>query len=67
MSKTTTIRHCGTKTSAYAERVRTWNETTRDYSAERIAVRVFDSVAGHYVEAHSLTAGQRRYVIGRTL
>ena len=67
MSKTTIVRYCGKRTTAYAERVNTWDHERRDYSAQRIAVRVYDGVAGHYVEAHSLTHGQRRYVIARTL
>lgn len=67
MTKTTTVRYCGERTKAYAERVATWNPARKDYSAERVAVRVYDDIAGHYVEADSLADGQRRYVIGRTL
>lgn len=67
MSKTTVVRYCGSRTTAYAERVKTWSPERQDYSAERIAVRVFDDIAQHYVEADSLTDGQRRYIIGRTL
>lgn len=65
--KTTTINWHGEKTTAYAERQATWNTASQDYSAERIAVRVYDDVAGHYVESDTITEGQRRYIIGRTL
>ena len=53
---TTNVRTWGTSTKAYAER-----------SGESIIVRVYDAVAGHYTVCHSLTAGQIRRVIGRTL
>lgn len=66
-TKTTMIRLGKDRTTAYAERVKTWNPDAMDYSAERIAVRVFDSVAQHYVEDGRITEGQRRMVISRTL
>ncbi len=62
MSKTTTtVRAWGKSAKAYAERVRQQDGT------ERIAVRVYDDVAGHYTTCHSLTPAQVRYVAARTI
>ena len=55
-TKTTNVRIWGGAFRAYAER-----------SNDAIIVRVYDPIAGHYTTCHSLTPGQVRHVISRTL
>ena len=55
--KTTKIRIQGQSVKAYAER----------QSDGSVIVRAWDDVAGHYSVTRTMTEGQRRYVIGRTL
>jgi len=55
--KTVNVRFHGAPAPAYA---------ARDLDGAPV-VRVYDPLAGHYTVVHSLTAGQIRYVIGRTL
>ena len=43
-----------------------WGERHEAY-ADAAGVLVYDDCAGHYTRCHSLTAGQIRYVTGRTL
>jgi predicted aspartyl protease len=59
--KTVAVRTPTGRASAYAERV------SPEPTGERIEVRVYDDVAGHYSVHHSLTAAQVQYVISRTL
>jgi hypothetical protein len=55
--RTTTVIVDGARLRAYAER-----------GADGApVVRVYDDVAGHFTVVHSLTPGQVRHVIGRTI
>ncbi len=55
--RTTTVITGGKRLRAYAEK-------GVDGS---VVVRVYDDVAGHFSVVHSLTPGQVRHVIGRTI
>ena len=56
-TKTANVRAWGQLVPAYAERAQDG----------KVIVRVYDSVAGHYTVAHSLTAAQELRVAARTL
>ena len=59
--KTCNLNVWGAVRSAYADRVRKTDGTTV------VEIRAYNEDAGHYQPVTELTAGQRRYVIGRTL